>query len=83
MEENQEKRPLWQWLLLALLIIGVVYLFFYLFALGRNQSGGPLMPTLTPEEEITPIASPTPETTPTPSAPSPSPTLSETPRTGI
>ncbi|HUW24141.1 MAG TPA: hypothetical protein VMW04_00775 [Patescibacteria group bacterium] len=95
MAENQGGgRPFWQWILIALIILGIIYLVFSLFALGRNQQPG-TTPTPTPTEEISPMAE---EATPTlaeegltglpsPTRPitttlSPSP-FQETPQTGF
>ncbi len=88
-------RPWWQWILIALLIIGIIYLIFSLFALGRNQPQIGLT-TPTPEaEEMT--EEPTPTTEPSPSSkpatvtpthplsttnPSPTGTIQQTPQTG-
>jgi cytoskeletal protein RodZ len=50
MEEGQGGRPWWQWALIILLIIGIGYLIFSLFVLGRSQrQESMLTPTPTTE----------------------------------
>jgi cytoskeletal protein RodZ len=87
MADGQGGRPWWQWILIALLIIGIIYLIFSLFALGRNQSRIGF-PTPTPTggaeetEELTPTteASPTEEPTRKPATTTPTrPPLTATP----